>query len=346
MQDIETPSTPPELKLSAAKAIGGLVPQKTQAQYFKTYKRFEEWMVTKGATKITENVLLAYFEELSNDKKPTTLWSEYSMLKKMLRVNQAIDLGSFLSVSDLLKQKARYHAKKKAKTFKFEEIDKFLSSSPETLNSLQDKVALLFGLFGGLRSEEFGSIGVQNVAEHEDHIKVTIDKRKTDQAGNGTVFFVTASKDPSKCPLKYWRLYKQEFQKPQGPVFRQIRDNKFTNQKRGKSYFFELPKRIAEHLGIENPEKYTGHAIRRTATTWLAERGQTANVLQKFGGWKSANVANEYIDDTDVMRRSIADAMQIDSKGTSKIEKTATPGITINATTVVIHNSFNNANKD
>ena len=87
-----------------------------------------------------------------------------------------------------------------------------------------------------------------------------------------------------------------------------------------------------------------------TATTWLAERGVTATVLQKFGGWKSSSVAQEYVDDTDNIRKTIADAMQNDSVSqvtlNNSTEKSLTSGITIHAKKVIIKNSFNTHNKE
>ncbi len=98
-----TPSTPPQLKQSAAKALGGLIPQKSQSQYLKAYQRYEEWSERQGAKKVNENVLLASFAELSQEKKRTTLWSEYSILKKISRVHQSIDIRAFMPVSDFIK---------------------------------------------------------------------------------------------------------------------------------------------------------------------------------------------------------------------------------------------------
>ena len=67
-----------------------------------------------------------------------------------------------------------------------------------------------------------------------------------------------------------------------------------------------LPRRIATYLNLENVEKYTGHAIRRTSTTWLAENGASTTLIQNFGGWKSASVAQEYIDKSDAMKIEIS----------------------------------------
>ena len=145
-----------------------------------------------------------------------------------------------------------------------------------------------------------------------------------------------------------FRLYKQAFEKPEGFFFRQIRNGKITKQKRGKSFFYDLPKRVATFLQLDHPEKYTCHAVRRTATTWRAERGASTSVIQKFGGWKSSGVAQEYIDNSETMRQTIAAKFQneggeIKPKAIQSIATSS--GITFNAEKVIIKNIWNSENK-
>lgn len=327
--------TPPDVKEEAVKARGNLIPRKTQERYLRAYQTFSTWMEEKNTKKIGESTLLAYFNEGLRSKAPTTMWSEYSLLKKTIYINDNIDISQFKSISELLKQHSRTHSKKKAKTFSTNEIDRYLEDAPNTLDYIQEKFALLLGICGGLRSEEFCHIRFENIVEIEDNLKVTLDFRKTDQAGNGSIFFMISNTDKKKCPIHYYHLYKKEFPKPEGYVFHQIRNGKYTKQKRGKTFFYELPKRVAAFLKLPDIDKYTGHALRRTATTWLAERGASTNIIQKFGGWKSSSVAQEYIDNTDSMRQDIAATIQnqeINLKTTSKNNQlNQMAGITINS---------------
>jgi len=48
-----------------------------------------------------------------------------------------------------------------------------------------------------------------------------------------------------------------------------------TKQKVGKNTIAEYGKDIAKYLQLPEPEKYTGHFIRRTVTTLAAESGLT-----------------------------------------------------------------------
>lgn len=185
--------TPPALLESATKALEGIIPKKSKTTYDKALERFETWLDKQGTARISEHTILPYFQELLKDKKPTTAWTEYSCLKKMIRVRHSVDISKFYSISDLLKQASKGHSKKKAKTFTSEQVDQFLEKAPNSLDVIQDKLALLLGLFGGLRSEEFCDIQFENIQVFEDHLKVSIGKRKTDQAGVGTTFFAIAS---------------------------------------------------------------------------------------------------------------------------------------------------------
>jgi hypothetical protein len=70
-----------DLEAVANEAIASILPQKSRPQYEKAYTDFRRWCDSKKlGTITTENVLLAYLEEKSKIVKPSTLWSQYSML--------------------------------------------------------------------------------------------------------------------------------------------------------------------------------------------------------------------------------------------------------------------------
>lgn len=72
-----------------------------------------------------------------------------------------------------------------------------------------------------------------------------------------------------------------------------------------------IPKIIAEYLKLPEPELCTGHSLRFTSATLLADTGANLLMLKRHGGWKSSNFAEEYIDDSEVNKTEI----------TSKIKK-------------------------
>jgi hypothetical protein len=63
-----------EIEESAALAVNELLPVKSRKKYDKAYQQFEDWCREKRVRHITEEVLLAYFEQKSRKLKGSTLW--------------------------------------------------------------------------------------------------------------------------------------------------------------------------------------------------------------------------------------------------------------------------------
>jgi len=63
----------------------------------------------------------------------------------------------------------------------------------------------------------------------------------------------------------------------------------------GKTTLAETPKLVAAFLKLPNPERYTGHGLRATGATAMADHGATELELMTAGNWKSAAVARGYI---------------------------------------------------
>ncbi|KAJ8915459.1 hypothetical protein NQ315_003222 [Exocentrus adspersus] len=58
----------------------------------------------------------------------------------------------------------------------------------------------------------------------------------------------------------------------------------------------------------KNPEFYTGHCLRRSSATLLANAGANMTTLKRHGGWKSSTVAEGYLED------SIQNKMELQKK--------------------------------
>src|SRR3978361_232085 len=93
--DSELELTPPNITEAAKITSLGLLPEKSKKKYESSYKRFLEWKQHQNAVSFSENVLLAYFGEVSKQFRPTTLWSQYSMLRTTININNNIDIASY-----------------------------------------------------------------------------------------------------------------------------------------------------------------------------------------------------------------------------------------------------------
>ena len=80
--------------------------------------------------------------------------------------------------------------------------------------------------------------------------------------------------------------------------FLNYQKGKCTVQPIGKNKIAGMPEEIAAWLKLPNPEKYTGHAYRRTAATLLATGGGTMFDLKLLGGWLPDKVTGEYVENS------------------------------------------------
>jgi integrase len=87
----------------------------------------------------------------------------------------------------------------------------------------------------------------------------------------------------------------------------------------GKNTIGGYPSRVATFLCLECPSNYSGHALRRTSATWLAHSGVDIINLKRFGGWASDSVAQGYVAASFNNKRSLAELVQTDEKGSIKI---------------------------
>lgn len=84
--------TPEELREVAKATRASNLPEKSGPDYEKAYEKFLDWKVMKKVSRdyVSENVLLAYFTDLSECYAPSTLWSIFSMLKLTIH-QQSLD---------------------------------------------------------------------------------------------------------------------------------------------------------------------------------------------------------------------------------------------------------------
>jgi hypothetical protein len=95
-----------DVEESAALAVNELLRVKSRKKYDKAYQQFEDWCREKRVHDITEEVLLAYFEQKSRKLKGATLWSLFSMLRSTIQLKKNIEIKKYASlISDNVHQK-------------------------------------------------------------------------------------------------------------------------------------------------------------------------------------------------------------------------------------------------
>ena len=296
----------------------------TKRYYEKCSKTYEEF---RKDMPHSEAVVLAYLTEESKTKVASTLWTVYSHVKKYLSLECSFDLGDSARISDFLKTLSRFHKKKKARAFSRDDLFRFLREAPNIGRDLVHKLVAITGFYGGLRACELTALTWEDVVFSQEGILIKIVKSKTDRAGIGSIKLLPKHDEKELCCLNYYTLYKSQVSISAGRLFCQFQNGKFIKAPLGKNTIASVPQAIATFLHLDNPELYTGHALRVTSATVLADQGANTLALKRHGRWKSEAVAEEYVRESKSVRTEtaalLAGATTTLSTGTSPDESQA-----------------------
>lgn len=298
MSDSEFSLTPPELVEAAKVASQKLLPAKSRKIYENAFSRFMEWKMKKACSSLSETVLLAYFSELTQQQKPSTVWSNYSMIKSMLQSNNNVDISKYFKLITFLKQNGKGYTPKKSAIFTSTNISDFLNNAPDEVY-LMAKVVVLLAIAGACRICEISQVTLDDIEDSGTLLIVKIKQTKNDVNRR----FVVTEKY-----IKFYRMYiaLRPTAAKDRRLFYAYHNGKCINQVVGKNQFYKVPQTVANFLQLENVTLYTGHSFRRSSATLLVESGGDLLTLKKHGGWKSSTVAEGYVDESVAHRTEIA----------------------------------------
>lgn len=128
----EDSDTPPEIAQIAKNTIQNLLPQKSKEKYTAAYKNCIDWTVTKNIKSFSENTMLAYFTQLSQMYKPSSV----SMLKTTLNINNDINIYNYAKLTSFMKQLSKGYQPKKSKVLTSSQIKIFLNEAEDNKHLL------------------------------------------------------------------------------------------------------------------------------------------------------------------------------------------------------------------
>ncbi|KAJ8918175.1 hypothetical protein NQ315_014041 [Exocentrus adspersus] len=289
----ESFSIPAEIKQEAQEATLRLLPAKSKRVYEKKMVEFDNdnWRKKRslGEGAITEEVLLAYFFNVEKHFAASSMWTKYSMLKSMLKVHKGNDISKYGKLTSYLKVGSRKYKTKKAKIPERNQIEEFLKKAPD-VEFLQ--VALILGVAGACRCNELTFLDISDVQDKGSYLYVLIPDTKTNISRSFTVMEEAFSVNAVEMCRKY--------------------RCKCTTQLVGINTISKTFSKVASFLGLPDPESFTGHGMRRSSATLLANAGGDITTVKRHGGgWKSTTVAENYIEESLSSKMAIAEKIQV-----------------------------------
>ncbi|KAJ8913494.1 hypothetical protein NQ315_013874, partial [Exocentrus adspersus] len=255
----ESFSIPAEIKQEAQEATLRLLPAKSKHVYEKEMVEFDNWRKKRdlGEGAITEEVLRSLLFQ-----RGETFCCLFNV-DEIFYAEINAEIGS------------RKYKTKKAKILERNQIEEFLKKAPD-VEYLQVKVALILGVAGACRCNELTFLDISDVQDKGSYLYVLIPDMKTNISRSFTVMEEAFSVNAVEMCRKYISL------RPKAAGINTI----------SKTF-----SKVASFLGLPDPESFTGHGMRRSSATLLANAGGDITIVKRHGGWKSTTVAENYIEE-------------------------------------------------
>ncbi|KAJ8977851.1 hypothetical protein NQ317_011303 [Molorchus minor] len=177
---------------------------------------------------------------------------------------------------------------KKSKILTKSEIDRFLSSADDK-EFLMIKyfdflyVGLILGIAGACRTDELVNLTVDDIEDVGSSLIVKIPNTKTKIP---RIFVVTDVGNMLELFRKYLSLLR-------------------------KNTMGKIPSVVASYLKLPDVACYTGHCLRRSSATLLADAGVDITTIKSHAGWKSTTVAEGYVENSIENKTKIANQVLV-----------------------------------
>ncbi|WP_194726433.1 site-specific integrase [Noviherbaspirillum malthae] len=189
-----------------------------------------------------------------------------------------------------------------------------LSDQAAERRPLRNRALLLLGLWRGFRGDELTRLRAE-------HVEVVpgqgttcyLSHTKTDRQLKGTTFKAPAL--ARLCPVEAYLAWVDAVHISEGAIFRKIdRWGYVSDEGLHIDSLVPLLRSILKEAGVDSPELYSGHSLRRGFATWASANGWDVKTLMDYVGWKDVHSAMRYVETADPFaRHRINDMLALES---------------------------------
>jgi integrase len=171
------------------------------------------------------------------------------------------------------------------------------------LRPLRDRALVLLGFWRGFRGDELARLQVEHIRMVAgEGMECYLPRTKTDRDLRGQTFLVPSLS--RLCPVDAYGDWVTAAALDQGAVLRRVdRWGRVGADGLHVDSLLPLLRRILHDSGVNAPELYSTHSLRRGFASWAAASGWDLKTLMEHVGWKSAQSAMRYIEGDDPFNR-------------------------------------------
>lgn len=280
----------------------------TRRTYQSAVRQFVRW---GGRLPADRDTVLRYLLDRQPELNVRTLDLHLTALRQWHEYQQLADPTRDPLIQKTLEGMRRRHGqpRQKAKPLSLEALSAlidWLNQQPGTLMRERNRALLLVAYFGAFRRSELVGLQYSQLEWFDDGVVVTLERSKTDQAGEGMQRALPCS-DNHLCPVTALKHWMSSIGTKDGAIFRRInRWGQVGNAAMDASSINLILKKLAAQAGLEGAEKFSSHSFRRGLTTSAAQAGVDFELIRKQGGWKQDATVREYIEEGRALDRNAA----------------------------------------
>ncbi|MBI1174047.1 MAG: tyrosine-type recombinase/integrase [Sideroxydans sp.] len=283
--------------------------ENTRKSYASALRHFEiEW---KGFLPATADSVARYLADHGASLSMNTLRHRLAALSRWHSENGFPDPTRTPLVRRVLKGIRTLHPaqEKRARPIQLEvlnELDDWLECSisaseregknPQLLRYTRDRTILLLGFWRGFRADELVNLRIEHVEVSPGKGLVCyLPRSKGDRSLEGRTFRCPALS--RLCPVAAFEAWIAQSGLKKGPVFRKVDQwGHIAGGGLAANSLIPLLRRLFTEAGIENPEEYSSHSLRRGFAGWARSNGWDMQELMEYVGWRDIKSAMRYLD--------------------------------------------------
>ena len=280
----------------------------TRRTYQSAVRQFVRW---GGRLPADRDTVLRYLLDRQPELNVRTLDLHLTALRQWHEYQQLADPTRDPLIQKTLEGMRRRHGqpRQKAKPLSLEALSAlidWLNQQPGTLMRERNRALLLVAYFGAFRRSELVGLQYSQLEWFDDGVVVTLERSKTDQAGEGMQRALPYSGN-HLCPVTALKHWMSSTGTKDGAIFRRInRWGQVGSAAMDASSINLILKKLAAQAGLEGAEKFSSHSFRRGLTTSAAQAGVDFELIRKQGGWKQDATVREYIEEGRALDRNAA----------------------------------------
>ena len=279
----------------------------TISAYKSDFADFRRWCDDHQLTSLpaAPRTIALYLTARSETLKVTSLSRRLSAIKHVhSRAGQKIDLQDPMVASTMegLRREKGVRPRQAQPLF-LHHIDLILRKLPDDLHGIRSAALLLTGWTGALRRSEIVGLDVEDLDWRDDGIVVTIQRSKTDQAGQGRTVVLPIAHHPARCPCKLLERWLDVAWISEGPLFRPVSNDgrRVLDRRLGIKQVTATVHAACKSIGLDH-KPYSSHSLRSGFASQSARLGASAAMIAQQTGHASYDQVMRYIRGADPAR--------------------------------------------